>query len=84
MFPDFVTVYRDRNNKVHLFFFPGMDEQSNQIYKSLDLSKTGLSFEHLTYSDGAEEFVFHREDISKVTCKLVSNDGNLKTVELSV
>ena len=84
MFPEFVTVFRDRNNKVHLFFFPGMDEHSNQVYKSLDLSKTGLSFEHIIYSDNAEEFIFHREDISKVTCKLVDNDGNLKIVEMTV
>lgn len=84
MIEEFVTVYRDCNNKVHLFFFPGIDESNSQICKNLDLSKTGLSFEHFVYSDNAEEFIFDREDISKVTCRLVDNDNNIKTIELSI
>lgn len=82
MFPDFVNVFRDTNNKVHLFFFPGLNDNSENIWKSLDLSKTGVKYDKIDYSDGAEEFIFEREDISKIVCKLVNDNGNLKTIEL--
>ena len=32
MFPGFVNAYRDKNNHVHLYFFPGIDEHGNNIY----------------------------------------------------
>ena len=29
MFPGFVTIYKDKENHVHLYFFPGIDENDN-------------------------------------------------------
>ena len=84
MFSGFVTTYRDSLNKVHLFFFPGLDQSGNLIYKSLDLSKTGVKYEAKKYEDSSEEFIFDREDITKINCKLADKNGNIKNVELTI
>ena len=31
MFPGFVNTYRDKENHVHLYFFPGIDEHGKNI-----------------------------------------------------
>lgn len=84
MFPEFATTYRDTNNKIHLFFFPGMDDSSKNIWKRLDLSKTDLKFEKHDFNDGAEEFIFEREDITRITCRLIDDHGNTKSIELKI
>lgn len=84
MLPGFVTLFKDKNHKVHLFFFPGLDEESNSIFRTLDLSKTGVEYEKIKFEDGAEEFIFDREDILKITCKLVDRSGSISNVELNL
>ena len=84
MFSEFATTYKDKNNKIHLFFFPGLDENNTNIWKRLDLSKSELKYERIEYSDGAEEFIFDREDITKITCKLIDDNSNIKTIELVI
>ena len=84
MFQEFATAYKDKNNKVHLFFFPGLDDNNKNIWKKIDLSKADLEYEKIDYDDGSEEFIFEREDISKITCKLIDHSGNTKTIELVI
>ena len=84
MFQEFATAYKDKNNKVHLFFFPGLDDNNKNIWKKIDLSKVDLEYEKIDYDDGSEEFIFEREDISKITCKLIDHSGNTKTIELVI
>ena len=38
MIPGFVSAYKDNDKFVHLYFFPGIDEQNMPIYKDIDLS----------------------------------------------
>ena len=35
MFPEFATIFRDNDNKVHLYIFPGIDNSGKQIYKNI-------------------------------------------------
>ena len=38
MFPGFVNIYRDENEFIHLFFFSGIDDSGNDIYRNIDLA----------------------------------------------
>ena len=84
MIQEFAVTHRDENNKIHLFFFPGLSDSNENIWKKLNLSKTDLTYESKSYDDGSTEFIFEREDISKITCKLVDDKLNTKTIELII
>ena len=43
MFPGFVNTYRDKENHVHLYFFPGIDEHGNNIYNNIDFLNTHIN-----------------------------------------
>lgn len=78
MFPGFVSTYRDKNNYVHLFFYPGNDN-GNIIYKEIDLSKCPFKYTEIKYIDGSIDYKFYDKHISKLKCKLI-NTNNIDIV----
>lgn len=75
MFPEFATTFRDENNKVHLYIFPGIDENRKQIYKNLDLSTIKAKYEFIKKSDNATEFIFE-DNITALQCIMIhAKDG---------
>lgn len=71
MFPGFVSVERDLENRPHLYYFPGIDDEGKPIYKNLDLQSITLEYTYEKYDDGAFEFVFNSA-IKHLECTLVS------------
>jgi len=53
MFPGYVTIYKDKDEFIHLYFYPGLDINENFYYRDLDLSncqiKYNTFFSHSTY-----------------------------------
>lgn len=84
MFPGFVTIYKDKENRVHLYFFPGIDENDNPCYRDLDLSKCSCTFTEQTTDDGGKDYVFDNPRIIKFVCKLIDNQGQPHVMELFV
>lgn len=84
MIPGFVTTYKDKENKIHLFFYPGLSNEGDQIYNELDLSNSNLKFEEKQNKDKSKEFIFERKDIVKIKCKLIKNNGDIDYEELIV
>lgn len=84
MIPGFVTTYKDTENKIHLFFYPGLSNEGDQIYNELDLSNSNLKFEEKQNKDKSKEFIFERKDIVKIKCKLIKNNGDIDYEELIV
>ena len=84
MIPGFVTTYKDKEEKIHLFFYPGTSDDGQPIYHELDLSKMKLSYQEKQNEDKSREFVFDRTDIVKIKCKLIRNDGNIDYEELVI
>lgn len=84
MIPGFVTSYKDKEDKIHLFFYPGISNEGNPIYYQLDLSNTDLGYEEIQNSDSSKEFIFERKDIVKIKCKLIKSDGGIDYEELIV
>ena len=84
MFPGFVTTYKDKENKIHLFFYPGTSDNGQPIYNDLDLSKMKLSYQEKQNEDNSKDFVFDRKDIIKIKCKLIKNNGDIDLEELVI
>lgn len=71
MFPEFATTFRDNDNKVHLYIFPGIDALGNQLYKNVDLSSIKAKYTYSKKSDNAIEFIFE-ENIKSLQCKMIN------------
>ena len=72
MFPGFVTTYKDNDELIHLYFFPGIDEDYQPIYRKIDLTKAGVKYEVNDLKDGATDFKFFDKEITYINCKLVN------------
>lgn len=76
MFPGFITVYKDNNNYIHLYFFPGIDDIGKSIYNDLDLSKCEFDFIKNVNYDNSIDYKFLNKKIKKIYCKLVYSNTN--------
>ena len=41
MFPEFATTYKDDKGQLHLYVFPGIDDDGSQLYRNLKYTKPG-------------------------------------------
>lgn len=84
LFPGFVTIFKDEHDKVHLYFYPGIDNFNQYYYNTLDLSDSKIKYRELQHTDGSREFIFDVKHIIRITCKLISkyNDIEYKTLHL--
>jgi hypothetical protein len=73
MFPGFVSIYRDDEGFVHLYFFPGIDKYNKQIYRSLDLSNIEFDYKYTKHTDNAIDYKFTDKKIIKIRCKLIDS-----------
>ena len=76
MFPGFVNTYKDDNNYIHLFFFPGIDEKGNNIYNNIDMSSFTSTYDMETNSDNSIDIKFHNRNIIKIHVKLIKNSDS--------
>lgn len=83
-FPGFVSLYKDDNNKTHIYFFKGLTESMRPIYKNLDLSKIKFPYKFTEYPDKAIDYVFN-DDIKTVHCDLIeAATGNKRSIKISL
>jgi len=84
IFPGYVTMFKDNMGFIHLYFFPGIDENGNLYYRDLDLSNCHMVYKEIDYSDCSKEYIFENKKIVKILCKLVDNKSNLHNKELTL
>ena len=84
MFPGYVTMFKDKENFIHLYFYQGIDENGEYYYKDLDLTNSKIEYTEIINDDNSKEYVFTNKNIIKITCKLIDNKGNLHIKELSI
>lgn len=84
MFPGYAVIFKDDDSFIHLYFFPGLDENDNFYYRDLDLSSSNVKYEKITMSDGASEYIFENKNIVKIVCRLIDNNGKLHIKELTL
>lgn len=74
MIPGFVTIYIDKDNYKHLYFYPGIDENDNAIYRNIDFSDYKLKIDTISNSDGSIDYKFYDKSIIRINCKLIDNN----------
>lgn len=75
MFPGFVNAYRDINKNVHLYFFPGIDEQGHNIYNKIDMSEYMSNYDIKENTDKSIDICFYNNKIIRLNVKLIRNDN---------
>lgn len=70
MIPGFVTSYRDILDYVHLFFFPGIDDNDVPIYNNIQLPEN-IECTSYVNDDGSVDYIFSNKTIYKIVCTLV-------------
>lgn len=77
MIEGFVTTYIDDEEWVHLFFYPGIDDDDKPIFNDIDMSKCGVRFDVSSFVDNSKDFKLLNKNIIKVNCKLVTHHGDI-------
>ena len=72
MFPGYIYMYKDIDKYVHLFFFKGIDNNMNAIYKDIDLQNIKFNYSTNIINNYAIDYKFENKDIIKIYCNLVS------------
>lgn len=76
MIPGFVTIYKDKDNYKHLYFYPGINDDDQSIYNDIDTSSYKLKIDKNVNADNSVDYKFYDKNISKITCCLIDNNNN--------
>ena len=76
MIPGFVTIYIDKDNYKHLYFYPGIDNDDQFIYHNIDWSDSTLKMDSIYNEDGSIDYKFYDKSIIRITCTLIDNKDN--------
>lgn len=82
MFPGFVSIYKDTEDYVHLYFFPGIDKYNKPIFRSMDLSNTEFDYKCTKNSDNSIDYKFQEKNIIKIKCKLIDSRSGQAVVRI--
>lgn len=83
MIPGFVTIYIDKDNYKHLYFYPGIDDNNKTIYHPIDWSDCLFKMDTTYNEDGSIDYKFYDKTIIRITCKLIDNKDNKKVEVLN-
>lgn len=85
MFPGFVSLYKDNEGKIHVYFFRGIGNNNKPIYRTLDLSHIKEDYKFVELEDGAIDYIFSNPFLSSVTCKLVNmSTGEIEQINILI
>lgn len=85
MFPGFISIYKDNDKRVHVYFFQGIGDNNKPIYRPLDLSHIKEEYKFNELEDGAIDYIFTNPFLSSVSCKLVEiSTGNVKNININI
>jgi len=84
MLPGFITIFKDDDGRVHLYFYKGYTDSGKLYYNDLNLANCKYEYEQILHDDGAYEYVFDNKNIKSMRCKLVSYDRDEKSISLKI
>ena len=85
MLPAFITSYIDNKGYIHLYFYPGLDDNLETIYENVKLETGNIKYIETSHIDGATEFKLLNKKIIKFHCKLVyrkTKETEYKTINV--
>lgn len=87
MLPGFITLFRDNDNLIHLYFYKGLTDSNTFYYNDLDLSgieKNGYTYQTINHDKYTKEYIFDNKNISGMTCKLMAFNGKVEIKKLKI
>ena len=81
MIHGYITAYRNDEDRIVLYFYPGYDDNFNKIYADIDMTNISESYNIFRNKDGSVKYVFDNINITSITCKLVENSTNIEHIE---
>ena len=83
MFPGFVSIYKDDNGYINLYFYPGLSVDVKDIYWPLELTNEYEYIKNIR-EDKSVIYQFINKKIKKIKCKLISHNNDYKTITLEI
>jgi hypothetical protein len=83
MFPGFVTLYKDKDNFINLYFYPGISDENEIIYKPLELTDN-IKYEKTIFNDNSTIIKFYNKNIKSISCKLLSYNDIENNIKLYI
>ena len=79
MIPGFVTIYTDKDKYKHLYFYPGLSDNDDPIYRNIELPDCQLKYDKIINEDFSIDYKFYERKIIKIICHLVklNNDTDV-------
>ena len=78
MFPEFATTYKDDKGQLHLYVFPGIDDDDSQLYRNLDLKNINIDYKFTKNLDKSYDFII-LSPLKKLSCTMIHNKtGNIR------
>ncbi len=77
MLPFFIYSYKDKSNYIHLYFYPGLDDNDNKIYRDIELTHVDkYKYSKFNNVDGSIEYIFENSNIIAFNCILYKLNSN--------
>ena len=83
MFPGFVSIYKDDNKYINLYFYPGLSDNGTDIYRPLELTNEYEYIKNIR-EDKSVIYQFINKKIKKINFKLISHNNDYKTIPLEI
>lgn len=84
MLPGYITLYKDNDGFVHLYFFQGLTDENRTYYNKLDLPNDKYKYKVIENNDNSFEYIFENKGIKSMNCKLVSYTNKIFNTILSI
>ena len=87
LIPGYITLFKDDDGFVHLYFYRGLLNNHRYYYNILNLSeleRNGYKFSTSSNKDGSYEYIFENKNIQSMRCKLVSYDNKEEKILLKI
>ena len=83
MIPGFATIYTDKDNYKHLYFYPGLDDNEKPIYRTIELPHYRLKHDKIINEDMSIDYKFYDNSIIRIKCNLVKLNGETNIIILN-
>ena len=84
MLPGFITLFKDEEGFVHLYFFQGLTDEERPYYNKLNLQNDKYKYKVIEHKDNSVEYIFENKRIKSMTCNLVSYTNKIFNTILSL
>lgn len=85
MLPGFITLFKDNDGFIHLYFFQGLTDNMTPYYNKLDFTNNSkYKYKMIMNPDNSTEYIFENKKIKSMICNLVTYNGSTSNIQLNI